>query len=251
MTIKQALGKSYQDFLPLSERWKKEFRMHLHTLKILKKYLGEFGGKRILDVGCGLGILTQALRNLGTEAEGADKYILIEWGLEGIEAAWERLGCKVAVGDFFTMDCAGGYDAILSENMLEHLPYTQKEFFEKIYAALRPGGILILSTPNLASFLKRARMLFGKSPCWNLEDFFLRKQPFGHFREFTAEELERMAELSGFTVLDVCARNIYFKRGWFSNGRKLPQAACWLLSSVFPAGRDNLYLAVKKPVCAE
>lgn len=250
MTIKQALEKSYEDMLPLSARWKKEFRMHFHTLKILKKYLGGFAGKKILDVGCGLGILTQALRNLGAEAEGADKHILVEWGLQGIEAAWQKVGLKITVGDFFAMDFAGGYDAAVSENMLEHLPYTQKDFFHKIRAALRPGGMLVLSTPNLASFLKRARMLFGKSPYWDLEDFFLRRQPFGHFREFTAEELKKMTELSGFEILDVCARNIYFKKKWLIDWHKLPQTLSWLASQIFSAGRDNLYLIAKKK-CAE
>lgn len=248
MTIKQALEKSYEDLAPLSARWKKEFRMHFYTLKMLERCLGGFTGKKILDVGCGLGILSQALRNLGAEAEGADKHILVEWGLQGIEAAWQKLGLKVTIGDFFTMDFAGGYDAIVSENMLEHLPYTQRDFFTKIYTALCPDGALVLSTPNLASFLKRARMFFGKSPYWDFEDFFLRKQPFGHFREFTAEELRKMAELSDFEVLDICARNIYFKRKWLVDWHKLPQTLNWLLSSIFSSGRDNLYLIARKNV---
>ena len=85
-----------------------------------------------------------------------------------------------------------------TKNIFEHLKYTQLEFLEKIYQILAPSGYLFLATPNLASFLKRARMIFGRSPYWDLDDFFLHKQPFGHTREFTAAELKRMAELSNF-----------------------------------------------------
>jgi len=88
---------------------------------------------------------------------------------------------------------------------LEHLPYRQREFLEKIRKILAPGGLLILATPNLTSFFKKERgCFFGRSPYWDLDDFFFAGAAIlGHFREFTGEELKKMAGLERIWSLAV------------------------------------------------
>lgn len=247
MTNKEILEKSFNDLSPLSSGWKKEFSEHLATFNLIKNFSGDVSGKRVLDIGCGLGIFVYALSLAGAKAEGVDMNILKEWGISGIEEMWDKRNIKVKVGDFFNEEYAdSSFDIVVAENVFEHLPYRQREFLEKIRKILAPGGLLILATPNLTSFLKRARMLAGRSPYWDLDDFFKNGQPFGHFREFTGEELKRMANWSGFEVLAVKKYNTYFKRRWIFGVKKLPSLLAWILSGFLPTGRDTLFLVARK-----
>ncbi len=248
MNIGDALQKSYEDLLPLSRHWQRELKKHGETAGFLIDNLKNLKGKRILDIGCGLGIFIHALSLLGAEAEGVDKHILNEWGLAGITEAWQKNNIKVTVGDFFEASLGENiFDAVIAENIFEHLRYNQKEFLEKIYKLLAPGGILILSTPNLASALKRARLLLGRSPYWDLKDFFLNKIPYGHIREFTSEELKWMAEACNFTDVRAETRNINFKTAWLKNPKKYPALLSWLASGACPSLRDTIFLIAQKP----
>lgn len=248
MSVRKILKQSYLELAPMSNGWRKEFKLHNHTLNLINEHIPNLVGKRVLDVGCGLGILIYALKEMGAEAEGVDKHILDEWGIKGIEELWSKKGMKISVNDFLLEPYdADSFDVIISEDVFEHLRYTQKEFLDKIYRLLRPGGVLILATPNLASFLKRMRMLFGKSPYWDLKDFYLKKQPYGHVREFTAAELREMAEISNFEIINMQYYNIYAKRRWLAMPKKYPALLSFLFSSIFPSGRDAACLAAKKP----
>lgn len=247
---KEILNQSYGDLAPLSNRWRKEFRLHKKTLDLVLERVPNLCNKKTLDVGCGIGVLVRAFSRLGADAHGVDKHILVEWGnLDDAKRIWAEKNLKIKVDDFFNVDCPDNFfDVITSEDLFEHLRYSQKEFLDRVYKILRPGGYLILATPNLTTILKRMRMLFGRSPYWDLDDFFLKKQPYGHIREFTADELKRMAELSGFEVIDVNARNVYFNKKWLSKPSKFPRLISHLLSSLFPNGRDVLFLVAKKNI---
>jgi len=247
MDIIEALDKSYNDLSPLSRRWKKEEKEHLNTLSLFKERIGGFENKKILEVGSGLGILVHTLNLLGAKTSGIDKYILEEWGIDGVRELWQKFGLEIKVEDLFNCTLEEeDYDAIISENVIEHLKYSQKKFLEKIYKLLKPGGILILSTPNLATFLKQARFLFGKSVYWDFDDFFVNGQPYGHTREFTADELKKMAKIVGFKDTEVQTHNTYFKKQWIFNFKKFPKFLSWFLSEIFKARRDTLYLIAKK-----
>jgi len=102
---------------------------------------------RILDIGCGYGRYLHALVKMGyRNCHGIDisedqvKYAQQELGLLNVEYA-------DAVG--WLEGRANEYDCILAIDLLEHLTNeTLLDLGEKIYAALKPGGILIIQVPN-------------------------------------------------------------------------------------------------------
>lgn len=55
------------------------------------------------------------------------------------------------------------YDIVIAGEVVEHLFDTDK-FAIEIYRILKPGGTLIISTPNLSSWYNRLRLLRGKAP---------------------------------------------------------------------------------------
>jgi SAM-dependent methyltransferase len=55
------------------------------------------------------------------------------------------------------------YDVIIAGEVVEHLFNTDK-FARELYRTLKPAGTLIISTPNLASWYNRLRLLRGKAP---------------------------------------------------------------------------------------
>jgi 2-polyprenyl-3-methyl-5-hydroxy-6-metoxy-1,4-benzoquinol methylase len=106
---------------------------------------------RLLDIGCGTGVLVQAMIARGYEANGIDVcQRLIATGLErmGRDAGPDgRLRC----GDFLREDMARGgpYDLVHSNDVLEHIhPDEAADFARKSFELLRPGGLLWLITPN-------------------------------------------------------------------------------------------------------
>jgi 2-polyprenyl-3-methyl-5-hydroxy-6-metoxy-1,4-benzoquinol methylase len=78
----------------------------------------------------------------------------------------------------------GAYDAVLSFETMEHLPDAQA-FLGKLHGAVKPGGLLLLSTPN------QERMPFDP-----------RVFPF-HVRHFTLRQLRELLTAAGFSVTGV------------------------------------------------
>jgi SAM-dependent methyltransferase len=103
---------------------------------------------RVLDVGCGRGDLGQALLARG-------------WKVAGVEpsaraaAVAERRGVEVLGATLEATDLAAGeYDAIVFRHSLEHMP-DPLESLRRAAAALRPGGVIVISLPNFSSWQRR------------------------------------------------------------------------------------------------
>jgi SAM-dependent methyltransferase len=82
-------------------------------------------------------------------------------------------------------------DCAVFTEVLEHLHYYYAPLvLSRISRALRPGGALILTTPNIASLFRRLRLLLGIQPIYHY-----------HVREYTMREVVSLLREAGFEVM--------------------------------------------------
>jgi 2-polyprenyl-3-methyl-5-hydroxy-6-metoxy-1,4-benzoquinol methylase len=118
---------------------------------------------RILDFGCGAGWLTNILSMFGP-ATG------VELSPAAIETARQRYPhATFFAGDGQAWQSSDTFDVIVAQEVLEHFE-SHDEFFDTVARLLRPGGILILTTPNaetLAAMPAGARAEMSQQPVEN------------------------------------------------------------------------------------
>jgi SAM-dependent methyltransferase len=102
-----------------------------------------------------------------------------------------------------------GYDVVVCAEVIEHLPVSPLHVLRFLCSALRPGGWLVLQTPNAARIGNRVRLLAGRNPFEQLREDSL--DP-GHFREYTVDELLALGREAGFEVGGWLTAN-YFDTG--------------------------------------
>jgi hypothetical protein len=100
----------------------------------------------------------------------------------------------------------GRYDIIVFAEVVEHL-YTAPELvLPYLRELLVPGGILLLQTPNAVSLRKRAKMVLGVNP---FERIRVERDNPGHFREYTAGELQELLVGAGLSVERVWMKHYF------------------------------------------
>lgn len=97
----------------------------------------------------------------------------------------------------------GHFATVLCCELIEHLREDPMHLVSEIHRILRPGGHLVLTTPNIASLRGLAAMLVGCHP--GFFSAYLRPREGGevearHNREYTPGEIRQLLENSGFTV---------------------------------------------------
>ena len=181
---------------PLTEANRAIYRGYpvpVHTLRVkrIMAMLAALPPGRLLDLGCAQGELgLMALRSgwmvCGLDIDRSNATTARERGLQ------TALATLAAAFPF----APGAFDCILAAEVLEHLLDTQLLLSECL-RLLRPGGSLILSTPNLASLTNRLRLLFGMYPNWM--DFKLGWGA-GHVRYYTLPVLRQQLHELGFQI---------------------------------------------------
>lgn len=123
----------------------------LHTfrrrIRALTRQLGQPG--RLLDVGCATGIGVQAARDLGWEAEG------IDLSAYAVAQGREQHHQPLHAAELETWQSPlAPYDAITMWDYIEHVPDPGRTL-AAAYRLLRPGGRLVVTTPDAASIPAR------------------------------------------------------------------------------------------------
>lgn len=110
-----------------------------------------------------------------------------------------------ARGGNFLIDDVGPelYDAVLFCEIVEHIPMPPAQQFAKLARYLKPGGLLIVSTPNVGSAFHLVALLRGKNVFASAERLF---SPVGfenegvHRREYTMAEIIEAMTTAGLAV---------------------------------------------------
>jgi SAM-dependent methyltransferase len=101
----------------------------------------------------------------------------------------------------------GGADAVMLNDVIEHV-VDPDQLLDEIARIVRPGGHLLLSTPNLAAWFNRAALAVGTQPAFSevsLREIHGRpgREVVGHLRLFTLKALRSLLAARGFDVVDV------------------------------------------------
>jgi len=149
-------------------------------------FIGEASPGRLLEVGSGSGRFLRRMHKAGWAVEGID--------FDPVAAARveKRFGIPVAVGSLPELGYPEGkYDVVAMSQVIEHVP-DPVELLKECRRVLRPGGRLVLSTPNARSVAHR---VYGRH--WR------GLEPPRHQHVFTPAALARCVRDCGFDDLRV------------------------------------------------
>jgi SAM-dependent methyltransferase len=138
---------------------------------------------RLLDVGCGAGFFLDAARKRGYDVAGVD--------LSPVPATYARdtLGLNVTIGSLYDYKApSNSFDVVTIFQTIEHDPHTAALSAE-LYRILKPGGLLMVTTPAADGFVARAmgKRWFGYR---NVE----------HITFFSRRSLSRALQDAGFEI---------------------------------------------------
>lgn len=142
-------------FSDLAHRWwdpQSEFRP-LHEINPLRlawiETLVPINGKRVLDVGCGGGILADAMARKGASVLGIDlstKALKVAQ-LHALEAQTEGVHYQEISAEALAAEQPQGFDVVTCMEMLEHVP-DPASIVKACAALVKPGGHVFFSTIN-------------------------------------------------------------------------------------------------------
>lgn len=114
----------------------------------IEQHCGGLSGQKVLDVGCGGGILSEAMAKLGAEVSGID---MAEQPLGVATAHAEESGLDInyqtSTAEDFADQHAEQFDVVTCLEMLEHVP-NPESVVQSCSRLVKPGGHVFFSTLN-------------------------------------------------------------------------------------------------------
>lgn len=170
-----------------AEKYEKNARFVSDMTGDVLAWLAPKAGERILDLGCGDGVLTEKLVQAGAIVKGADNS-------EALLSAARKRGLDVEFKDGQALDYGPEFDAVFSNAAL-HWMVRAEEVVKGVHSSLKPGGRFIAEFGghgNVAAILTALRataLKYGKDPARAAGWFYP-----------TPAEYRALLEANGFSV---------------------------------------------------
>ena len=143
-------------------------------------------------------------------------------------------------------------DCVFFLEVLEHLHMNPVEVLRGVRSVLRPGGLLILSTPNMMCFANRVLMLCNRKlhhftyPPFSLSD---QAHGFGHDRVYMPAEMADYFAASGFHRIETLYQlnfddMAHENDSWWE---RLKAVVPYIMKRVFPSTCNGIIMAARNP----
>jgi 2-polyprenyl-6-hydroxyphenyl methylase/3-demethylubiquinone-9 3-methyltransferase len=152
-------------------------------------------GRTAVDVGCGAGLLCEPLARLGASVTGIDA------APENIGAARAHAAASGLVIDYVAGEAEAAiagrrFDLVTSMEVIEHVS-DPAAFITTLAAALAPGGLMILSTPNRTPLSRLAMITVGEGMG------MIPRGTHDHDKFLTPDELKELLAAAGLEPFDL------------------------------------------------
>ncbi len=175
---------------------KADLGLHKQISDTLLKEVNPCG--KVLDLGAGEGALSERLSDLGFEVTSADKD---SENFKCKRASFHQVNFDNADEiDHFVKRNEGSFDAVCGIEVIEHVQ-DQWMYVQQLIKMLKPGGLILISTPNTTSWISRLIFFFtGRFHQFSDSDL-----TYGHISPISSWELNLILHESGARDINISA----------------------------------------------
>jgi dolichol-phosphate mannosyltransferase len=171
--------RAFDSPIPLQRYWQRT--RYRHILAMVER-AGGAGHAAVLDIGCGSSRIIQALPDA----------VALDILLPKLRFLRDRVRCLTQASTFALPFPAASFDIVVSSQVIEHIP-DRPEVLGEMTRVLRPGGTLILGTPD-----------YGRTLWWILEWIYGKVLPGAyaqeHITRYTQATLRQRLMEAGFSI---------------------------------------------------
>jgi len=187
--------------------------LRIHAVEGLHEYLLEKAKKHfqkngfILDLACGTGAFSLRLREVGFDVAACD-VVTNNFRLHG-SVSFVKADLNGCFSDLFEKP----FDGIVACEIIEHLE-NPRSFLRECKKLLRPGGAMILTTPNIDNPVSKASFLRNGTYMWYLDADYVNE---GHIMPISQWLLKKCISESGLqlTWLGTYGDPFVYTRNWW------------------------------------
>lgn len=210
-----------------------------YVKRFLLQNKDRFTGKKIVDFPAGNGITSRLIKEIGATPYPFDLFPEY-FNIEGLKCQRANIITGIPVDPGFA-------DAVICQEGIEHFS-DQLNALKEFNRILKPGGILLVTTPNYSNIRAKLSYLLSESERFNsimapneLDSVWMSKQDvtdeiyFGHIFLVGIQKLRVLARLAGFKI-----KKIHFTRAKSTSVLLLPFFYPFIYFSNWIAFRKNL-----------